>query len=125
MTTHSVKTINHNGARIYHSDYRGIPEDQFVEQIRANMQYFDELARSGEKNMLSLIDVRDTYLVPSVAKSFEEAGKSRREHLRATAVVGLRGVMKTALRAINMMAKTSAKPFDDFDEALDWLAKQN
>lgn len=121
---HTVKTILHNGVRIYHSDYRGISEENFVSQIKANMEYFDTLAKNGEENMLSLLDVRDTYLVPSVAKAFEEAGKSRRSHLKATAVVGLKGVLKTALRAINMMAKTSAKPFDDFDEAVEWLSKQ-
>jgi 6,7-dimethyl-8-ribityllumazine synthase len=120
----SVKTIYHNGVKIYHSDYRDTPEDQFVSQIQANMDYFDQLARDGENEMLSLVDVRGAYLVPSVAKAFEEAGKTRRDQLKATAVVGLRGVLKTALRAINMMAKTSAKPFDDFDEALDWLSKQ-
>jgi len=67
----------------------------------------------------------DSRFTTEVFEAIKQLAVANRPHMRASALVGLSSLQKTAfLKAIERTSERSFALFDKLDEALDWLIEQ-
>ena len=73
--------------------------------------------------MLKLNDVRGQYTSAGVLSEIKRSSKLQRPYIKKSAYLGIEGVKKILLAAINRVSSIGAKAFTDFDKAKDWLSE--
>ncbi|MBN1800881.1 MAG: hypothetical protein JW891_05200 [Candidatus Lokiarchaeota archaeon] len=115
-----MKWITHKGKEILIDDYRNLQGDVFPSMINAIVSL---TLKTGKKDLLVIVDVRDSFANKETVNAFNNAGKASKEILRKTAVLGITGVKKILLNVVNKFSKVGAKPFDTMEEAKEWLVQ--
>ena len=113
-----VKWINYKGKDILCDDYTNLQGDEFVEIIKT---LTDHVMKVGKKDILLLLDLNNSYTNKPVVSAFTEAGKRVRPVVKKTAVLGITGVKKVLLNAVNKLSSIDANPFSSEEEAKEWL----
>ena len=113
-----VKWINYKGKDILRDDYTNLQGDEFVEIIKT---LTDHVINVGKKDILLLLDLNNSYTNKPVVTAFTEAGKRVRPVVKKTAVLGITGVKKVLLNAVNKLSSIDANPFSSEEEAKEWL----
>ena len=113
-----VKWINFKGKDILCDDYTNLQGDEFVETIKT---LTDHVMNVGKKDILLLLDLNNSYTNKPVVSAFTEAGKRVRPVVKKTAVLGITGVKKVLLNAVNRLTSIDANPFSTEEEAKEWL----
>ncbi len=119
-----MEKIRHKGKTIVYFTYRGLEDDQIVRRIEENVRAVEEMVAQGERNILRLTDVRDGWASPEIFSAFRKAADRLRPHVKASAVVGVKGGRKVLLDMLNRTTGIGVRPFDDLEAAKDWLAEQ-
>jgi hypothetical protein len=122
--TNTLRKIEHNGRFIYYSDYRGLAGEQFQQEVFRNSTALVARGKSGERNMLGIVDIRDTFISQEVLEAFKQFANESKRYFKATAVVGATGMRKYLLELVNKFARIGVKPFDDIESAKEWLMKE-
>ena len=112
-----AKWIDYKGKEILLNDYTNLQGD-YVEIIEALTSY---ILNSGKKEILLLIDLNDSYTNKVVVNGFTEAGKRVRPVVIRTAVLGITGIKKVLLNAVNKLSSIDANPFSTEEDAKEWL----
>jgi hypothetical protein len=76
-----------------------------------------------EKSNLTLSDLRNARIDQAFVDLSKEQGKISREYTKKAAVLGVDGVRKILLKAVNMVSGNPREPFSTMEEAKDWLVK--
>jgi hypothetical protein len=116
----SVKWVEHEGKRILYVDFRGLEEEQLVEQVNAMAQ---EIAKSpGNLRVLTNFEgARATTKFMSRAK---QIGKDQvGTKVVKSAAVGITGIKEVLLVGYNRFTGRNLVSFKTEAQALDWLAK--
>jgi hypothetical protein len=74
---------------------------------------------------LTLTDVTDMEINPEIIQAFKDFTLYDKPYIRASAVVGIRGLMKIAYNAVMAFSGRRIPCFDTRDEALAWLMKRS
>lgn len=122
--TDTLTKMEHRGYFIYYSDYRGLFGDEFERQIKENGEALVEMGRRGERNLLGIVDIRDCMITNEVFEAFKNFAADTKRYFKDTAVVGVTGLRKHLLQAVNKFAKIGVKPFDEVEAAKDWLVRR-
>ncbi len=115
--------ITHKGVKMFHVDCRGVEKDALIGVIRANTAEFMSSVERGEKDILWVSDVTGVRLGGSVYSEVRKILIELGPHTKAQAVVGITGPLKALLKAVNVWLERPAKPFDNMEDAKDWLAE--
>ncbi len=89
-------------------------------QIRKATQ---TLVDTHDRNNLTLSDVRDAHIDQEFVNLSKEQGKISKDYTKRAAILGVEGVRKILLRAVNMVSGNPREPFDTMEEAKDWLVR--
>ncbi len=119
-----IQTIQHKGKSIISVDYRGFTtynEKEYINTIEKATEYF---INQGT-DLLTLVDVNETYTNSTFVAKWKEATKKSRSHTKKSAVIGITGVKSILLNAINRFSDMSIKVFKTKEEALDWLVNDS
>jgi hypothetical protein len=119
-----MEVIRHKGVGIIFFDYRGLDDTALVDQIKTNVEQVEALVQKGERNLLRLTDVTGTYASDDIIDAFKRAAVRLKPHFKASAVVGIKGGKKFLLDLVSRFAGIGIRPFDDVEEAKDWLVEQ-
>ena len=114
--------ITYKGKEILYDDYRNLSGEKFSALVDVQVSLTLE---SGKKNILSLVDVRNSYAIKETVDVFNNAGKVTKGIAIKTAVLGITGVKKIFLNVINKITNIGAKPFNTIEEAKDWLVEED
>ena len=116
-----ARWITHNGKQIVYIDYTGLSSTNEGEFIKALDEAKEFILNAG-KNLLVLVDVRDSYGNSSIVKRMKEDGETEKPFVAKEAVVGISGFKEMLLKGVKLFTKIDINPFKTLDEAKDWLA---
>jgi len=116
----SIEWIQHKGKRILYVKYSDLSTDEALAQIRKATQ---TLVDSHDRNNLTLSDVRDAHIDQDFVDLSKAQGKISKDYTKKAAIVGVEGVRKILLKAVNMVSGNPREPFSTIEEAKDWLVK--
>ncbi|MFX1338967.1 MAG: STAS/SEC14 domain-containing protein [Promethearchaeota archaeon] len=113
-----LKWLDHNGKKILYNDYRNLAGDEMLKPIQEMSRI---VASLGEKDLLLLLDFRDSFANKANLEALKKAGEKNKHLYKKTAVLGITGIKKVFLEMINRLTNIGAKPFKNEEEAKDWL----
>jgi hypothetical protein len=118
-----LKKITHKGVSIMFTDYSGFSAwDDWRALIEAERKIMPNEPLGSVRAVAVFTDSRFTTEVFEAIKALAVAN---RPHMKASALVGLSALQKTAfLKAIERTSERSFGLFDTLDEALDWLVEK-
>ncbi|MFH1459561.1 MAG: STAS/SEC14 domain-containing protein [Candidatus Omnitrophota bacterium] len=115
-----IKWIVYKNKRILFHDYSGIRGFQGEgEQLAQEVNEFVE--KLTEYNILELVDVRNSFGDLESVKRLKEISKRLKPRIKKSAVIGVSGIKKVILDAINTFSERKIKPFKTEEEAKEWL----
>jgi hypothetical protein len=112
--------MTHKGKKIFYADYSHLN----VEELKAEVALVEPVLCMMPKNsVLSLADVRGTYGTTDAMNILKGITAKTKLHVRKRAVIGVTGVQKILLKALNQFSGQETVAFDGVDKALDWLVE--
>jgi len=112
--------MTHKGKKVFYADYSNLNS----EQLKAEGASVEPVLCSMAKNsVLVLADVRGTYGTPDTMNVLKGITATTKFHVHKRAVVGVTGVQRILLRALNQFSGQETVSFDTIDSALDWLVE--
>ncbi|HEY0142158.1 MAG TPA: hypothetical protein VGF48_14765 [Thermoanaerobaculia bacterium] len=115
------KWTNHNGRRIFYTDFSGFGRDTAA--LRTEVDDVDaEILRQPKDSVLALADLRGTVTGTEVVDLFKKSAKRTNGYVRKQAVVGITGVQRILASAVARFSGQSLHLFDTIEEANEWLA---
>lgn len=116
------KFINHKGKEIYFIDYTNLKvEEEFLAAIRSTNSFREKVKQSGKRDLLMLVDFTNSYVYGNAFSEIKRSGKLTQDITKKTAVVGITGAKRALLDIINTVTSLKVKPFDDIEQAKNWL----
>jgi len=109
----------HRGKEILYFDYQGLNEAQMIDLIKQA----EALILSENKPVLQLTNIKNAFATPGFMSVVREAGEKTKHLTTKSAIVGISGAKKILLGAYNAIVGGVVKPFDNEDDALDYLVK--
>ncbi len=116
----SMEWIEHKGKRILYINYARLSSAENIAQIDAAVQV---LIDSGRKDNLTLTDLRDAVVDQDFVNHSKEKAKISAAYTKKAAILGVEGVRKVLLKAVNAFSGNPRVPFDSLEAAKDWLAE--
>jgi hypothetical protein len=115
-----VEWIEYKGKQLLYCDYRNLYDDDVIRLIKI----VDEVVLSSErKDLLKINDVRGQFATSAILPEIKRSSKLQKPYLKKSAYVGITGVKKILLDAINRVSNIGAKPFTDIETAKEWLVQ--
>jgi hypothetical protein len=117
-----VKWIEHNGKKIVFLDYSGFQYQDKEEFMRVLDEAKRFIFKAG-KELLILVDVTNSYGDNEVIGKMKQDGKDEKHLVHKQAVVGITVFKELFLRTINLFTNIGIKPFNNIENAKEWLAE--
>ncbi len=114
----SVEWIDHKGKKILYIKYTGLSPEQQLAQIEKATK---TLVDTGKKDNLTLTDVREINVTQDFLDLAKVQGKISGPVTQKAAIVGIEGIRKILLKAVNTVSGNPREPFATVEEAKDWL----
>ena len=111
--------ITHQGKELLLVDFANLKADQFIQAIGEAKKF---LLGLGKKDLLVLYDVSNSRVSPEVVDTLKEAAKATHPFIKRRAVVGISGLQRVILNAVNVFTGEDIRPFETPEQAKDWLA---
>ena len=108
--------------RILIHNYADLPTDKAIEMLIENST---ATASLGRDNLLLLVDVTGMFASKKLVSMWKERAKKNAHLYKKIAVVGVTGLLNTFLRTINKVSGLGARPFEDAQQAKDWLVSDD
>ena len=119
--TGTMVRTQYKGKDILIADYQTLDREDFVNAVRENRKAWQDMIDKGVRDVLVLTDISNAYLDEKVMKAFQEITQVMKPNTKASAVVGVTGIRKIMLDAVNLVAPFKTKAFKNREDALDWL----
>jgi hypothetical protein len=116
----SAEWITYKGKSILLIKYSGLSPTEQIEQIKKATQI---LIDTKATNNLTLTDLHDTPINQDFVATANEKGKISGPLTKKAAIVGIQGIKKILLKAVNTMSGNQREPFATIEEAKEWLVK--
>ncbi len=114
-----IRWITHKDKRILLIDYSGLRGEEALPFIQQVPSFYKDQPKGS---VLCLIDVRNAYATQDVISALNTMVKTTtRPYDKKVAILGIAGAKKVLLITVNMISGHTIKPFDDEQQALDWL----
>ena len=117
----SANWISHKGKNILLIDYNGLDLQQQLDQIRTATKI---LLDTGKKDNLTISDVRNITISNEFTELAKTMGKQSGQVTKKAAALGVSGIRKVILQAVNAFSGNPRRPFDTLEEAKDWLVEE-
>ena len=121
QVTSTMKWIEHKGKSILLIEYSGVDMLDLEGEIHENELATIELGKSGKTDLLFLTDVTSVHIDLAAVNAFKAATQAMEPYTKGSAVVGVHGIRRILLDAVNRFSKIETKAFDTLDQAKEWL----
>ena len=116
-----IKFIEHKGRRILYEDYSNISAEQAI-LVLAEGNKVEEKEPVG--SILSLSNYTDFHFSINYVNAVNNASKDHSKYYKASAFLGVTGLVKVMFDAASKFTKQELRIFNDKNEALDWLVSK-
>jgi len=113
-----LKWIIYKEKEILIQDYTGLQGDDIARIMPAMT---DQIIKTGKKDILNIVDIRDSFGNKAAVNAFIKYSKIIRHLLKKTAALGVTGVKKVLLNTIDKFSSVGVKTFNSDQEAKEWL----
>ncbi len=113
-----TKWVTYKDKQIFYQDYTDLSGDEVARLIPAFTSI--ELETIKEKS-LCLINFTGSFANKAALSALGESGKLTKHLYEKTAVLGITGIKKILMNAINRVTNLGAKSFETEEEAKEWL----
>ena len=117
-----ISEVEHQGKRILIQDFANMRPGEEFQQGIAEATVF--IAAQPPKSVLSVFDVTQAFYDAEVLVTLKEFTKHNEPYMKASAVVGIEGILSIALMAVSKFSGRTFHPFKDRASAMDWLVEQ-
>jgi hypothetical protein len=112
--------ITYKGKEIVYVDYRETKSEQeMIDILESTGQFL--LDKNIPTRVLS--NITGVYVLPGFMKRAKELGKKTKHLTSKEAIVGIKGPKKTLLKFYNLFTGVEVKPFENEEEAKEYLVK--
>lgn len=116
-----ISVVEHQGKRILVQDFSGLrPGDEYRRSLEEARAY---IASQEKASVLSLFDATGTMYDTAIIADLKHFTTHNKPYMRASAVVGVEGLLSVALMAVSRFSGRVFKTFKDRASAMDWLAE--
>jgi hypothetical protein len=118
--TSRIRWVEHKEKTILYIDYSNFSNaDETIDTISEVNDYVKNL---GKYELLMLVDVRKSYADEKiVVEALKNNALTVKPYVKKVAVVGVTRTQEVILTFVNMFSSLGIKPFDNVDDAKDWL----
>jgi hypothetical protein len=111
--------IEYEGREILYVDYSGLHDEELA---KATFEVNDFLKKLGKDEILILVDVRNSYAYEKLTvEAFKKNATIAKQYTKKTAIIGVTKTQEVILTVVNMFSGLGIKPFNNVEEAKDWL----
>jgi hypothetical protein len=114
--------IEHRGTRILFLDFASVTRKNealaYLEEARS------VVSEQPPGSLLTLTDVSGTPVDREIVSATKDLLAHNRPYVKAGAIVGVHGVLRTIYQALARLSRRSFALFDSLDEAKDWLVER-
>jgi hypothetical protein len=114
----SIEWIEYKGKKILYIKYGDMDQSKMLDQIKEATK---TIVSSGSSEILSLSDLTGCYINEAFLELTKSESKTSLPLTKKAAVVGIIGIKKLLLNAVNAFTIKARKPFDTIEEAKEWL----
>jgi len=115
--------VMYKGKELLLIDYSNMDAQTCIDQINYNNASLKAEGDAGKRDTLQLVDVTGTFGTPEVIDALKAAAKLMQPYTKKTAVIGVVGIKKVLINAVNMFSGLGARTFDTPEEGKEWLIK--
>jgi len=106
------------GKKILINDYSNLTNEEVLERIKINEELIPSL---GMDDILLLVDVTNDKGTAEIISSFKHIAKLIQPYIKKGAIVGITGIQKVLLKAVNRFSNLGLVPCDSREEAMNYL----
>lgn len=117
-----VEFIDHNGTRILMLDFSGVEDPELLTEPIEEAKRV--IAAEPEGSVLTLTYVRGSKFNADLAQRLWQLARHNRPYVKAGAVVGIEGLQKDLYHLVMNLSRRKLPPFDQLEDAKNWLASQ-
>ena len=119
-TLNRIRWIKHIEKTILYIDYSNFLNTD--ETIKTILEVNDFVKKLGKYELLILVDVRKSHADEKIiVEALKNSALTVKPYVRKIAVVGVTVTQQIILTIVNMFSGLGVKPFDNIDDAKDWL----
>jgi hypothetical protein len=115
-----VEKIIHNDQNIIYLDVSGFMSTDEISPVLEEAH--EAVKQMGSHNARLLSNVEDTRFSKEISEVAKLFVRRNSPYMKASAIVGVKGVQLVLLKSLLKMSGRDIKRFDTQTEALDWLA---
>ena len=117
-----ITVVEHKGATILLQDFSELrPGEEYQRSLAEARAY---IASRPKRSVLSLFDAKGATYNATVMADLKDFARHNEPFIRASAVVGIEGILRIALVGVSRFSGRTFETFPDRASALDWLAEQ-
>jgi len=117
-----ISTVEHKGKRILIQDFSGLRAGGELDRTIAEAKAY--IAGQPAKSVLSVFDATNAVYNTAVLTALKEFTKHNEPYMKASAVVGVEGILSIAVMAVSRFSGRTFKGCKDRQSAMDWLVEQ-
>lgn len=117
-----ISTVEHEGKTILLQDFSGLRGGEEFQTAVAEARHY--IASRPPRSVLSLFDATQTLYNTETLTAMKEFTKHNEPYMKASAVVGIEGILNVALMAVSRFSGRTFQTFKDRTAAMDWLVEQ-
>jgi hypothetical protein len=121
QVTSTMQWIEYKDKSILLIEYSGVDMLDLEGEIHENELATIKLGKSGKTDLLFLTDVTSVHIDLAAVNAFKSATQAMEPYTKGSAVVGIHGIRRILLDAVNRFSKIETKAFDTLDRAKEWL----
>ena len=118
--TKYITIVEHRDKKILYANHQDCGSEIIVATIKQSEELIIKMANP---DLRLLVDIRNCEITNEVVNQFKETAKKIKDYRKKTAVLGITGVRKVMLIAVNKFSGIEAKAFDDEISAKEWLVQ--
>ena len=117
-----ISVVEHRGKRILLQDFSGVRAGEEFDRALAEAKTY--IASQPPKSVLSVFDATKALYNTAVLGALKDFTRHNEPYMKASAVVGVEGILSVALLAVSAFSGRQFKGFPDRQAAMDWLSEQ-
>ncbi len=116
-----LEILEHKGKKIHYMNFSSCDRRRMVAAIE---EIEPQIEKEPANSILTLVDVDGIIFNTEILKAFKEFTEHNKPHVKAGAVLGIKGVQKIAYDAVMRFSNRNLPIFETIEEAKDWLVQQ-
>ncbi len=116
-----LSIVEYRNQKILLANHQNQNTQEIIDSIKQTEQL---IVKMNSDNILLIVDISNCEMNQEVVSQFKATAKIIRPFIKRAAVIGVKGVLKVSLIAINKFSSIQARSFNSLDEAKEWLTSK-